>query len=120
MRAKHVYQRGLDFSKSHLKITNEYYARYDAVSSVLDQAPELLDLIHRDLKKTLKSVNREGRGRLPSPAEAARSVETPALPLTLVPHPRSILVSSTPREVRTIAIIPCRFRNPDVPRPCRP
>ncbi len=65
MRAKHVHQRGLDFSKSHLKITNEYYARYDAVSSVLDQAPELLDLIHRDLEKTLKSVNREGRGRRP-------------------------------------------------------
>ena len=65
MRAKHVRQRGLDFSKSHLKITNEYYARYDAVSSVLDQAPELLDLIHRDLKKTLKSVNCEGRGRRP-------------------------------------------------------
>jgi IS5 family transposase len=65
LRAKHVQQRGLDFSKSHLKITNEYYARYDAVSSVLDQAPELLDLIHRDLEKTLKSVNREGRGRRP-------------------------------------------------------
>jgi IS5 family transposase len=58
-------QRGLDFSRSHLKITNEYYARYEAVSSVLDQTPELLDLVHRDLKKPLKSVNREGRGRRP-------------------------------------------------------
>ena len=65
MRAKRVNQRGLDFSRSHLKITNEYYARYDAVSSILDEAPELLDLVHRDLKKALKSLNREGRGRRP-------------------------------------------------------
>ena len=65
MRAKRVSQRGLDFSKSHLKITNEYYARYEAVSTVLDQAPKLLDLIHKDLKKTLGYVNREYRGRRP-------------------------------------------------------
>ena len=65
MRAKHVTQRGLDFSKSHLLITRQYYAKYQAVSTVLDQAPELMDLIHRDVGKTLKNVNREGgrRGR---------------------------------------------------------
>ncbi len=63
MRAKRVNQRGLDFSKSHLKITKQYYARYEAVSSVLDQVPELVDLIHRDLGKALKNVNREGRRR---------------------------------------------------------
>ena len=65
MRAKHVNQRGLDFSKSHLKITNEYYARYEAVSTILDQAPKLLDLIHRDLEKTLDYVNAKHRGRRP-------------------------------------------------------
>jgi IS5 family transposase len=65
LRAKRVNQRGLDFSKSNLKITNEYYARYDAVSRVLAQAPKLLDLIHRDLEKTLEYVNREHRGRRP-------------------------------------------------------
>jgi IS5 family transposase len=65
LRAKCNPQRGLDFSGSHLKITNEYYARYEAVSTVLDQAPKLLDLIHRDLKKTLEYVNREHRGRRP-------------------------------------------------------
>jgi IS5 family transposase len=32
----------------------------------LDQAPELLDLIHKDLEKTLKSVNRGSRGRRPT------------------------------------------------------
>ncbi len=63
MRAKRVNQRGLDFSRSHLKITNQYYARYEAVSTVLDQAPKLVDLIHRDLVKALKNVNREGRRR---------------------------------------------------------
>ena len=64
MRTKHVNQRGLDFSKSHLRITNEYYARYEAVSTVLDQAPKLLDLIHRDLEKTLDYVNDKHRGRI--------------------------------------------------------
>jgi len=58
-----VNQRGLDFSKSHLSITKKYYAKYQAVSTVLDQAPELVDLIHRDVGKTLKNVNREGQRR---------------------------------------------------------
>ena len=65
MRAKRKSQRGLDFSGSHLKITNEYYARYEAASTVLDQAPKLLNLIHRDLEKTLEYVNHEHRGRRP-------------------------------------------------------
>jgi IS5 family transposase len=60
-----VNQRGLEFSASNLKITNKYYAKYEAVSTVLDQAPKLLDLIHGDLQQTLKSVNREHRGRRP-------------------------------------------------------
>lgn len=65
MRAKHVIQRGLDFSNSHLKITNEYYARYEAVSSILDDTPKLLDRIHRDLERSLNRANRAGRGRRP-------------------------------------------------------
>jgi IS5 family transposase len=65
LRAKRDNQRGLDFSKSHLKITNKYYARYEAVSTVLDQAPKLLDLIHKDLQRSLEQVNREHRGRRP-------------------------------------------------------
>lgn len=65
MRSKRRSQRGLDFSASNLKITNKYYARYEAVSTVLDQAPKLLDLIHKDLEKTLEYVNREHRGRRP-------------------------------------------------------
>jgi IS5 family transposase len=65
LRAKRNPQRGLDFSGSHLAITNEYYARYGAVSTALDQVPKVLDLIHSDLEKTLESVNRRHRGRRP-------------------------------------------------------
>jgi len=65
LRPKRSSQRGLDFSKSHLKLTNEYYARYEAVSTVLDQAPRLVDLVHLDLEKALESVNRDRRGRRP-------------------------------------------------------
>ncbi len=65
MRKKRRSQRGLDFSASHLKITNEYYARYEAVSTVLDQAPRLVNLIHDDLEVTLGQVYLGGRGRLP-------------------------------------------------------
>ena len=61
MRTKCNPQRGLDFSGSHLKITNEYYAKYEAVSRVLDEAPELVQEIHRDLGKALQRVNRKGR-----------------------------------------------------------
>ena len=61
MRTKYHCQRSLDFSNSHLKITNEYYAKYEAVSSILDKAPELIEEIHRDLEKPLQRVNRKGR-----------------------------------------------------------
>ena len=63
MRLKWNQQRGLEFSDSHLKITNEYYAKYEAISSILDQAPELVDRVHRDLAKPLAQVNRETRRR---------------------------------------------------------
>jgi IS5 family transposase len=66
LRAKRNPQRGLDFSGSHLAITTEYYARYKAMSTILDQAPELVDLIHGDLEQPLEQVNRKGRrGRRP-------------------------------------------------------
>jgi IS5 family transposase len=50
-------QRGLDFSGSHLTITNEYYAKYRAISSVLDNSPEIVDLVHKDLSQQLDRVN---------------------------------------------------------------
>ena len=66
MRLKHRCQRGLDFSGSHLSITNQYYAGYEAVSTILDQAPELVDLVHSDLEASLEQVNhKDCRGRRP-------------------------------------------------------
>ena len=65
LRKKRNSQRGLDFSRSNLKITNKYYEKYEAVSTVLDQAPKILDLVHKDLKKSLQSVNKRHRGRRP-------------------------------------------------------
>jgi transposase, IS5 family len=64
LRTKCNPQRGLEFLGSHLKITNEYYAKYEAVSSTLDQAPDLVDRIHQDLAKPLQNLNggtRQGR-----------------------------------------------------------
>ncbi len=60
MRTKWNPQESLDYSSSHLKVTNEYYAKYEAVSSILDQAPELVERIHQDLEKELQDVNRKG------------------------------------------------------------
>ncbi|MFQ5705786.1 MAG: ISNCY family transposase [Gemmatimonadales bacterium] len=60
MRTKYNPQGSLDLSNSHLKITQEYYAKYEAVSSILDEAPELLEEAHQDLKKALQRVNRKG------------------------------------------------------------
>jgi IS5 family transposase len=54
-------QRGLDFSRSHLSITNEYYAKYEAISSLLDKSPEIVDLVHKDLSRPLARINRKGR-----------------------------------------------------------
>ena len=54
MRSKRDYQGVLDFQASHLKITNEYYARYEAISGILDETPRVLELAHRDLKEELE------------------------------------------------------------------
>jgi len=56
-------QRALDFSGTHLTITNQYYAKYRAISNVLEKSPELVELVHQDLAKPLARVNRKaGRG----------------------------------------------------------
>lgn len=63
MRPKCNPQRGLDYSDSHLGVTKEYYAKYEAMSSILEQAPELVDRLHRDLAKPLEKVNQETQRR---------------------------------------------------------
>ncbi|MGH8610846.1 MAG: ISNCY family transposase [Gammaproteobacteria bacterium] len=55
MRQKINPQPELDLYRSNLKVTNEYYEKYEAISRILDQNPKILDLVHKDLKQALKS-----------------------------------------------------------------
>lgn len=58
MRRKRDTQTWLDFQPSNLKLTNDYFARYERISQILDETPKLLELVHGDLRKALKSENR--------------------------------------------------------------
>lgn len=62
MRRKRDTQGWLEFQGSNLTVTNEYFAKYEAISRWLDETPEVLDLVHRDTKNVLSSVNAAGRG----------------------------------------------------------
>lgn len=57
MRRKRDTQGWIDFQASALKVTNEYFGRYEAISRILDDTPKLLDLVHGDLRAALKSEN---------------------------------------------------------------
>jgi IS5 family transposase len=59
MRRKINRQAELDFKPSNLKVTNEYYQQYQAVSMLLDTNPEILTLVHKDIKQSLESLNSE-------------------------------------------------------------
>jgi len=61
MRCKMNCQPELDFQPSNLKITNEYYEKYEAVSRTLDENPGIVDLMHEDLKDALKSSTTKDR-----------------------------------------------------------
>lgn len=49
MRARMNAQPELEFQASHLRITNAYFAKYAAISRILDAQPEILDAFHADL-----------------------------------------------------------------------
>ncbi len=53
MRPKFEVQRELDFPASNLKLTRAYYAKYAAISKILDANEGILDLAHRDLRRAL-------------------------------------------------------------------
>ncbi len=61
MRRRRDTQGWLEFQASNLKLTNEYYARYESISAILDETPRILDLVHRDLEAALEQENRESR-----------------------------------------------------------
>ena len=61
MRTKSTKQQYFDFSsKSRLKIVNEYREKYGLISQLLDDNPQLVSLVHRDLVKML-SQSKQGR-----------------------------------------------------------
>ncbi len=55
MRRKINCQAELDFRPSNLSVTNEYYEKYQAVSTLLDENPKVIDLVHKDIKDALES-----------------------------------------------------------------
>ncbi len=57
MRPKFEAQREFAFPTSNLKLTREYYAKYEAISKTLDANPEIIDLAHRDLRDALTTSN---------------------------------------------------------------
>lgn len=60
-RTKKDTQEWLPFRVSNLKVTCQYYRKYEAVSETLDAVPELVDLVHRDLQRFDRS-NSKGNG----------------------------------------------------------
>jgi len=63
MRKKRNTQVEFDFQPSNLQVTNEYYERYERISAILDDCREIVDAVHRDLKKLLKRKKKDGPGR---------------------------------------------------------
>jgi IS5 family transposase len=57
LRPKFEAQRQFEFPTSNLKLTREYYAKYEAISKTLDASPEIIDLAHRDLRDALITSN---------------------------------------------------------------
>ena len=61
MRTKSTKQQYFDFThRSRLKVVNEYRKKYEAISQMLDDNPQLVSLVHRDLAKML-SQSKRGR-----------------------------------------------------------
>ena len=61
MRPKINTQSELNFQPSNLEITNKYYAKYDAISAILDENSEIVDTIHNDLAEALEEAAVEDR-----------------------------------------------------------
>ncbi len=57
LRPKFEAQRQFEFPTSNLKLTREYYAKYESISKILDARPEIVDLAHRDLRRALIASN---------------------------------------------------------------
>ncbi len=59
MRIKSIKQQYIDFSyESRLKVVNEYREKYNLISQLLDDNPQLVSLVHHDLAKMLSQSNK--------------------------------------------------------------
>ena len=61
MRSKINTQSEFNFQPSNLQVTNKYYAKYEAISTLLDQTPAIVDAIHNDLAEALEEAVVEDR-----------------------------------------------------------
>jgi len=62
LRRKINHQHQINFGPSNLKLTNTYYQKYEAASTILDKNPKIVDRVHRDLKVALETEAARGRG----------------------------------------------------------
>lgn len=56
MRPKINSQSEFNFQPSNLQITNDYYAKYEAISAILDEHPEIINAVHQDLAEALENA----------------------------------------------------------------
>jgi transposase, IS5 family len=56
LRSKINTQTEFNFQPSNLQITNDYYAKYEAMSTILDEHPEIIDGVHGDLVEALRDA----------------------------------------------------------------
>jgi len=61
LRSKINTQSEFNFQPSNLQITNEYYAKYEAISTILDNTPAIVDAIHADWAVALEEAAVEDR-----------------------------------------------------------
>jgi len=61
LRTKINTQSEFNFQPSNLQLTNEYYAKYEAISTILDENPAIIDAIHDDLGAALEEAAVEDR-----------------------------------------------------------
>jgi hypothetical protein len=57
LRPKFDAQPDLEFPISNFARTNEYYAKYQGISTILDDNPEILSLVHREVAHLLESTS---------------------------------------------------------------
>lgn len=74
MRLKSTQQQYFDFScESSLKVVNEYRDKYQGLSHLLDENPQLVSLVHQDLAKML-SRSKKGRKSVYTSEQILRSL----------------------------------------------